>query len=122
MRSLNPLCVLDPDSPAVHHEKDVRVHDEILGQKQIGVLLRLLSGFPGNVCHHHQRVVFLCAQSLRFETLPQIRTMAAIISLVYLAGVLAYVFVTTWYRKACVFDPSSNTARHVAVAGEFYQI
>ena len=58
---------------------------------------------------------------LRFQTLLHTRTMAAIITLVYLVVVGVYSVVATRYRIACVFDPSSNTARFIAVAGNCYQ-
>ena len=64
----------------------------------------------------------LCVLSpLRFQTLLQTRTMAAIIIAVYLVVVGVYFVVATRYRIACVFDPSSNTAQYTTVAGEFYQ-
>ena len=64
----------------------------------------------------------LCVLSpLRFQTLLQTRTMAVIITAVYLVVVGVYFVVATRYRIACVFDPSSNTAQYTTVAGEFYQ-
>ena len=64
----------------------------------------------------------LCVLSpLRFQTLLETRTMAVIITLVYLVVVGVYFFVSARYRIACVFDPSSGTVLYTAVAGEFYQ-
>ena len=64
----------------------------------------------------------LCVLSpLRFQTLLQTRTMAVIITAVYLVVVGVYFVVATRYRIGCVFDPASNTAEYTGVAGEFYQ-
>ena len=64
----------------------------------------------------------LCVLSpLRFQTLLQTRTMAVIITAVYLVVVGVYFIVATRYRIGCVFDPSSNTVHYIPVAGEFYQ-
>ena len=64
----------------------------------------------------------LCVLSpLRSQTLLQTRTMAVIITFVYLVVVGVYFFVSARYRIACVFDPSSGTVLYTAVAGEFYQ-
>ena len=64
----------------------------------------------------------LCVLSpLRFQTLLQTRTMATIITVVYLVVVGVYFLVATRYRVACVFDPPSNTARYIAIAGEFFR-
>ena len=64
----------------------------------------------------------LCVLSpLRSQTLLQTRTMAVIITFVYLVVVGVYFLVSERYRIGCVFDPSSGTVLYTAVAGEFYQ-
>ena len=47
--------------------------------------------------------------------------MAVIITAVYLVVGGVYFIVATRYRIGCVFDPSSNTAHYIPVAGEFYK-
>ena len=64
----------------------------------------------------------LCVLSpLRSQTMLQTRTMAAIVTAVYVVVVGLYFVVATRYRIACVFDPASNTVRYSGVAGEFYR-
>ena len=64
----------------------------------------------------------LCVLSpLRFHTMLKTRTMAVIITVVYLVVVGLYFVVATRYRIACVFDPASDTVRYTAVVGEFYR-
>ena len=57
---------------------------------------------------------------LRFQTLLQTRTLAAIIATVYLVVVSIYFLVATRYRITCVFDLSSGIDLYTGVTGEFY--
>ena len=110
-----------------------QIHVQFTTKEKFGPLLRFmannnLSGFYGFswVSQILSAIVAsercLCVLSpLRFQTLLQTRTMAVIITAVYLVVVGFYFLVATRYRIACVFDPSSNTVQYTLVAGEFYQ-
>ena len=63
----------------------------------------------------------LCVISpLRFQTLLPTRTMAGIVSVVYVAVVGLYFVVAMRYRIECVYDPASDTVVYTAIASEFY--
>ena len=63
----------------------------------------------------------LCVLSpLRSQTLLQTRTMAGIITGVFLVVVGFYFVMAQRYRVGCVFDPTSDTAMYTFVSAEFY--
>ena len=63
----------------------------------------------------------LCVLSpLRSQTLLQTRTMAGIITGVFLVVVGFYFVMAQRYRVGCVFDPTSNTAMYTLIPAKFY--
>lgn len=64
----------------------------------------------------------LCVLSpLRFQTFLKTRTMAVIISLVFVVVVGLYFVVAARYHLGCVYDLASDSAVVIYVASEFYQ-
>ncbi|XP_070173689.1 formyl peptide receptor-related sequence 6-like [Littorina saxatilis] len=64
----------------------------------------------------------LCVLSpLRSQTFIKTRTMAVVISLVFVVVVGLYFVVAARYHMGCVYDPASDTAMVIYVASEFYQ-
>ena len=110
-----------------------QIHVQFTTKERFGPMLRFitnnnLAGFFGFswVSQFLSAIIAtercLCVLSpLRFQTLLQTRTMAVIITAVYLVVVGVYFIVATRYRFGCVFDPSSNTTHYTTVAGEFYK-
>ena len=110
-----------------------QIHVQFTTKERFGPMLRFitnnnLAGFFGFswVSQFLSAIIAtercLCVLSpLRFQTLLQTRTMAVIITAVYLVVVGVYFIVATRYRFGCVFDPSSNTTHYITVAGEFYK-
>ena len=63
----------------------------------------------------------LCVLSpLRSQTLLQTKTMAVIITGVFLVVVGFYFVMAQRYRVGCVFDPTSNTAMYTLIPAKFY--
>ena len=110
-----------------------QIHVQFTTKENFGPLLRFiannnLSGFYGFswVSQILSAIIAtercLCVLSpLQFQALLQTRTMAVIITAVYLVVVGMYFIVATRYRIGCVFYPFSNTVQYTLVAGEFYK-